>query len=218
MILAAAPLALRLRLETRDLHHAAEHSGAMGALLRGELALPAYKAMLRNLLAIYQPLEAALDRHASHPGVAPMRVPALYRSKALSADLAALDPPGAGDMSNPEALEPAARDYALRLAGVAPGAAPMLVAHAYVRYLGDLHGGQTLSTLVGRAYGGQAAVGFYDFGDAEQLAAHRADFRASLAALPSTPEGDDLIVAEARWAFEQHILLFEQLMAHQGAG
>jgi heme oxygenase len=217
MNLPAAPLALRLRLETRDLHRAAEHSGAMGALLSGELAWPAYKAMLRNLLPIYLALEAALDRHASHPGVAPMRVPALYRSAALRADLAALGPPGAGDPSDPEALEPAAHDYAQRLAKLAPSDAPKLAAHAYVRYLGDLHGGQTLATLVGRAYGGQVALGFYDFGGAEQLAAHRADFRARLAALPSTPEGDDLIVAEARWAFEQHIRLFEQLMAHQGA-
>jgi len=211
---AAVPLPLRLRLETRELHAAAERSGAMGALLRGELALPAYRALLRNLLAIYIALEVALDTRHADPRVAPMRMPALYRAPALSNDLASI---AEVEREAKESLLPAAADYADRLAQMALQGSPALVAHAYVRYLGDLNGGQTLKRLVARSYGAEAATAFYEFGSSEQVAAHVDALRAALAAVPSTPAEDELIVAEARWAFEQHIRLFEQLMAHDGA-
>lgn len=48
-----------------------------------------------------------------------------------------------------------------------PGPAGLL-AHAYVRYLGDLSGGQFLRRRIAKAYGldeeGEAGVEFYDFG------------------------------------------------------
>ena len=55
------------------------------------------------------------------------------------------------------------------------------------------------------------------FGDAAAVQAQRLVFREALAAVPATPAEADLIVAEARWAFEQHQRLFEQLMAHPEA-
>ncbi len=185
----------------------------MGALLRGELALPRYRALLRNLLAIYIALEVALDSRQADPRVAPLRMPALYRAAALSGDITALRAPDSPMAPEDEPLEPAAADYVQRLARMAQQGSPALAAHAYVRYLGDLNGGQTLKVLVARAYGPATATGFYDFGGTEQVAAHQAAFRACLAGLPSTPAEADLIVAEARWAFEQHIRLFEQLMS-----
>jgi hypothetical protein len=46
-----------------------------------------------------------------------------------------------------------------------PGQAPLLLAHAYVRYLGDLSGGQIIGGRIKRAYGlkGQEGTAFYDF-------------------------------------------------------
>lgn len=45
------------------------------------------------------------------------------------------------------------------------GGAPLLLAHAYVRYLGDLSGGQIIGGRIRRAYGlkGKAGTAFYDF-------------------------------------------------------
>jgi hypothetical protein len=47
----------------------------------------------------------------------------------------------------------------------APGQAPLLLAHAYVRYLGDLSGGQIIGGRIKRAYGlkGKEGIAFYDF-------------------------------------------------------
>jgi heme oxygenase len=207
----AALLAERLRLETRDLHAAAERSGVMGALLRGQLALPGYRAMLCNLLAIYLALEMALEARRADPLLAPLRLRELYRAQSLAHDLAALAALGA-PAGEEAGVEPAALDYSQRLAGLAATASPALVAHAYVRYLGDLYGGQTLGRVVARAYRlGPEATRFYAFGGEAQVLSRQQAFRAALAALPATPAEADLIVAEARWGFEQHCRLFEQL-------
>jgi hypothetical protein len=46
-----------------------------------------------------------------------------------------------------------------------PGQAPLLLAHAYVRYLGDLSGGQIIGGRIKRAYGlkDKEGIAFYDF-------------------------------------------------------
>ncbi len=181
----------------------------MGALLRGQLALGSYRALLCNLLALYVALEVALEARQADPHVAPLHMPELYRAPALASDLMALGAPAAAAEGQ---VEEAARAYAKRLAQLAHSGSPRLVAHAYVRYLGDLYGGQTLARIVTRAYGlGPDATRFYAFGSDAQVQASRSAFRAALAAVPATPAEADLIVAEARWAFEQHCRLFEQL-------
>ena len=58
-------LATRLREETQSLHRVAERSGVMRDLLHGRLDQRDYCLMLRNLHAIYETLESALDRHAA---------------------------------------------------------------------------------------------------------------------------------------------------------
>ena len=187
----------------------------MAVLLAGRLARPAYCAMLRNLHALYAALEAALRARQTDPAVAPLQAAALQREAALAADLAALHGPGwASDLP----LQPATTAYVQRLQNLAQTASPALVAHAYVRYLGDLHGGQILKRLVARSLGlhedaGGRLVGtqFYEFGGEGQVRALRQQLRHALAVLPVSTAEQDLILAEARWAFVQHQHLFEEL-------
>ena len=59
-------------------------------------------------------------------------------------------------------------EYTSRLRALASARDPApLLAHAYVRYLGDLSGGQVIRRRVARAYGleddGGAGVSFYEF-------------------------------------------------------
>lgn len=205
-------LAERLRLETRDLHAEAERSGVMADLLRGRLARASYCALLRNLHAIYAALEAALGAHRSDAMLGAVQSPALCREAALAADLDALHGPAWRDEI---AVAPAAAAYVERLQALAAAPAPQLVAHAYVRYLGDLHGGQVLKRRVAGQLGlpgdGGDGVRFYEFGDETQVQTLIARFRAALGAMQPGSAAVDFIVAEARWAFEQHKRLFEQL-------
>ena len=203
-------LADRLRAETRELHAAAERAGVMRELLAGHLPLAGYVALLCSLQVIYTALERALDDRRSDPRIAPLRRPALYRSAALTADIAALQ--GA---DRAQALQPAAPAvaYGERIDRLAAAGSPALAAHAYVRYLGDLHGGQILATLVRRSFalGGAAGTAFYRFGDEVAVRSHRHALRQALATLPLTAAETDTVVVEARWAFEQHVRLFDAL-------
>jgi heme oxygenase len=205
-------LAERLRAETRELHAVTERAGIMPALLRGQLDRHSYCLLLRNLHAIYAALEPALARHAAHPQLGPVVFPALFRQAALADDLTALyGSAWADDL----ALQPAAQRYVQRLHAIEVAAPALLAAHAYVRSLGDLSGGQLLRRIVAESLGlsrdGSAGTRFYDFGPAADVARHLAAFRAGLNALPVDADQADAIVAEAKAAFERHAQLFVQL-------
>ncbi len=203
-------LAERLKTETRALHTAAERSTFMRTLLSGRIDRPAYCALLRNLHALYAALEPALERHATHPAIAPVCLPGLWRTDALQRDLATLHGPHwAGSI----ALQPAASRYVDRLRELDASRPALLLAHAYVRYLGDLSGGQLLRGIVAKspALAGETAIAFYDFGDAIATRELTRALRAGLAAVPANESLADALVGEAGLAFEEHRQLFEQL-------
>lgn len=203
------PLSLRLRDATLARHTEAERAGCMPALLRGTLPQAAYVALLRQLRAIYAALEAALQRHAVHPCIAPLPLATLWRHAGLVRDLEVLAPHDAVEPS----LLPATLAYVERLRRLDAEAPALLAAHAYVRYLGDLSGGQALARIVARAYGLAAGAGtrFYDFGPAPGPLARA--LRAALDALPLDAAGAQAVVDEAEAAFARHVALFGELAA-----
>lgn len=196
----------RLKAETRALHTSVERSVLMRALLGSGFDRAAYVALLRALHTIYAALEEALARQAGHPAIAPLRLPGLDRAGALAADLDALHGPGWADTlpSVPEASI-----YARHLAHLAHAQPERLVAHAYVRYLGDLNGGRVLQRRVAGALQRPDATSFYDFGGEDGAARLARDVRAALAGL--APAHADAVVDEARRAFEMHQRLFDEI-------
>ncbi len=209
----ALNLAARLKLDTRELHTQAERSGLMAGLLRGRISRPAYCALLRNLQAIYAALEAGLD---AGPEQAGLWGPQLRRLPAIEQDLALLHP---GDWRGELAVEAATVAYVQRLHALSASQPVLLLAHAYLRYLGDLHGGQMLARIVQRLFALEGALGaeqgcaFYAFGDTAQVEQLKRDFRTGLDGLAAqlSPAQQDALVAEACDAFRLHQQLFEQL-------
>jgi len=209
---AAASPALEesLREGTRELHRAVERGALMRALVRGELPSGLYLALLRNLHALYAALETQLRRHATHPDVAAVVFPALFRSQALQADMDSLSSLVQGD----PALCEATVEYVARLVELADAQPALLAAHAYVRYMGDLNGGQILKRVLTRSACLPQGTGtaFYEFGAEAAIVRHTSAFRSGLAALPCDAARVRALVDEARWSFRQHILVFEQLL------
>ena len=205
-----ASLAERLRDETRNLHSELERGIFMHALLRGQLSRATYCMLLRNLQAIYAALELALVSHATNPQVAPVFSPALFRSAALHHDLDALHGPR---WERALAIQPASRLYVGRLQQVHRTCPVLLVTHAYVRYLGDLSGGQLIKRKVSDSLQLAPGVGtaFYDFGDPDQTRSLTRAFRAGLDNITCDEAQLALIVVEAQRAFELHRSLFQQL-------
>ena len=206
----ASDLGARLRTETHALHVAAERSPFMQALLRAQLPRTAYCLMLRNLHPIYTALESALLAHETHPMVAPVCNPALHRAHALACDLETLHGP---DWASSLPLVAASQRYSKRLDQLRHDNPHTLTAHAYVRFLGDLSGGQLLKRIVrdGLHLEANAGTDFYDFGEPAQAAMLARAFRDGLLRIPASIVHVDAIVAEARYAYERHLDLFDQL-------
>ncbi len=181
----------------------------MDALLRGHLDRHSYCLLLRSLHAIYAALEPALREHASNRLIAPLQADELFRQASLENDLGTLY---GGDWAASLPLARTAVDYTHRLTTGGAAQPALLLAHAYVRYLGDLSGGQVLQGIVkaSLALEGDRGTRFYRFdgSDARSLAAR---FRCALDTPVLTGEEMDAIVEEARWAFSAHTRLFEEL-------
>lgn len=199
-------LSTRLRDATHDAHRRAERAGAMPALLAGRLPVERYGALLRELRAIYAALEAALASDAARgAGVDLLAAhPSLARVAALDADLARLAP----RLPPAVPLSPEAAAYVERLRTLAATEPRRLAAHAYVRYLGDLSGGQILRRVVAKAYADPEATAFHAFGTEADARALAGDVRAWLDALPLDAAGREALVDEAVDAFARHERLF----------
>jgi len=192
-------LAARLRAATAAQHREVERSDAIARLLRGTLDRHDYCRLLRNLHPIYAALEPRLQAALTLPEG--LRDPRLARLAALEADLETLHGPGWAALP----VTDAARAYQAHLQALE---APLLSGHAYVRYLGDLAGGQLLGRIVEQAYG--AGVAFHRFPEpgATVLAGR---FRAALDALDEQDATIRAVIDEACAGFARHAALFAAL-------
>lgn len=201
---ASGGLAEALLAATQRLHVEAERTGFVGELLRGRGSRGGYALLLRNLLPAYRALEGGLERHRGPSGAGRLARPELYRSRAAEADLAALL--GAGWAAAPPL--PAGVRYAEAVAAAASDDGARLIAHAYVRYLGDLSGGQILKRLLQRSFGLElAALSFYDFPEIADPGACKESLRAAIDAAGREIAEPEKVVEEARLAFRCNIEL-----------
>ncbi|KAG6829510.1 hypothetical protein H0H92_004312 [Tricholoma furcatifolium] len=156
------PLATLLREGTRKAHETVENSPGALALLSGRLPKQEYIRYLMMLWHVYDAFEQALETHAAHPTLEPTYNPTLLaRGPPLAADIAfLLDIPESTWKNHPMHLAllkdtpPALTAYVRRIGelSASPDPSPLL-AHSYVRYLGDLSGGQIIRRTIGKAYG-----------------------------------------------------------------
>jgi heme oxygenase len=195
---------MRLRSATGALHARAERSGFVADMLHGRAGRAGYALLLRNLLPVYRAIEDGLEKPRDSSLLRPFARTELYRAARIEADLAALcGPILPADLP---LLLPAGARYATRAARAAEGDGLLLIAHAYVRTLGDLSGGRMLGKLLKRTLALPAdALNFYDFPDVPDIAVAKAAWRAALDAV-AMPAG---LLHEARVAFRLNIALSE---------
>jgi len=203
----------RLREETSEAHASAERTAVMRRAMRGEIDHDSYVALLRALLVIYDELEEGLERHAAHPALGALMnldMASLRRRDRLLSDIYELS---GGSLRSNVSVARAAMPYAKRLRELTESNPALLAAHAYVRYMGDLSGGQMLRAGVIKGLGlrGPFGLSFFDFPEITDAVAFKNAFRAALDELATSDDLANAIVEEARLGFEMHELLFEQL-------
>lgn len=211
--------ATELRTHTAGVHGEAESEGFVARLLAGELDAEAFAALIAQQLVIYRALEQALVAHHDDPALGPFLDPALSRVGALELDMAFHFGPdweqrlAAGEI----VVEPGTAAYADQIAERGAGSREFLLAHHYVRYLGDLSGGQIIHRLVQRHYGVPAeGLSFYRFDGIEKPKPYKDAYRARLDAVPLTRTEKDLVLDEAVVAFRLNQQVFADLGARRG--
>ncbi len=212
---AAMRLADQLKDATGDVHRQAERGGAVALLLRGALTVQAYARFLANLRPAYQALEAGLLQWREHPALRAVVRPELFRAAVLQADLVAL---AGEDWADEVPLLPSGRAYQARIEAVRRDDPVLLLAHAYVRYLGDLNGGQVLARRLASSLGlGPAALGFYRFDAIGPMEAFRQEYRRGFDQAALTPAQIQAVLAEARRGFMLNLAISQAVVA-EGVG
>ncbi|KAH7337081.1 hypothetical protein B0J17DRAFT_574152 [Rhizoctonia solani] len=168
-----------LRTSTKRAHDTVHHSELAGKLLRGELPKDEYIYFMMLLWRVYNTIEEGLETHSTNLVLAPTYRPALLgRASRLSADIAYLLDTAEDEWqltplyrSLVSAPPKGLRDYVAHLEGLTVSKDSTdnarLLAHSYVRYLGDLSGGQTIRNRMAKVYDlpdTGAGASFYDFG------------------------------------------------------
>lgn len=200
-----ALLAARLREGTRSLHRQAERSGAVRALIEGVLPKAGYALLLRNLHPVYCALEGAAEGLPKNSPVVRFVPSVLHRRQAIVRDLAAIL---GTDWADRLAVLPEAVSYADRVTEAARGTGLPLIAHAYVRYLGDLSGGQLIRGRLQSSLAlSPAELSAVEFPGIRDVHLFRSEFRAALDALRVTPAEAEDIVQEAQDSFRLNIAL-----------
>ncbi|TCD70306.1 hypothetical protein EIP91_003935 [Steccherinum ochraceum] len=168
-----APIATLLRTSLTDAHDRASTSDGAGWLTRGELDREEYIRYSMMLYHVYNTFERAIEQHATHPVLQPTYNPSLFaRASSLAADIAhLLQVPVSSWQSHPAHVELLANppqvltDYVSRIQFVATSDPQRLLAHSYVRYLGDLSGGQFIKRALKKSFDLEDGdgVSFYEF-------------------------------------------------------
>lgn len=196
-------LASCLREGTQQSHTLAENTAFMKCFLKGIVEREPFRQLWANLYFVYSALEEEMRRHVHHSVVGPMYFPLLERVSQLEKDLAFYY----GDNWRREiSPSPEGIHYVERIREVSNQNPSLLIAHAYVRYMGDLSGGQGLKAIIRSALELPEGVGtaFYEFIDIPTVEARRAfkeKYRNALNSLPIENSLARQIVDEANLAF-----------------
>jgi heme oxygenase (biliverdin-producing, ferredoxin) len=198
-----------LRDRTAEIHRRAERSGIIADIARRGVSREGLALFLRNLLPVYQALEGALEGCRPPDMLAGLRRPQLWRACALARDVEAL---AGAPWRERLPLTDASVRYAARIAEAARVNRQLLISHAYVRYMGDLSGGQILKRVLAEQLG-PTQLGFYEFADIGDVGAFKTEYRAAIdKAMRATPD-PEAVLSEAVAAFELNISLSDEVRA-----
>lgn len=213
------PLSVRLEEGTAATRREAEQTPFLRSLLRAPWGTSVYGQLVRGrhyvtylqcLLEVYEALEAAMESLCGHPVVGGFRVPELWRSRAIGADLRCFLGESWREVPRPVHLPALHVERIRQLQLVAPH---LLVAHAYARYARDIQAGPVLASQVARTFELSEGEGtaFFQAVKAESLELLRHRVNGSLDRLPLSEGMEPEVVQEARLAFRLDTLLCDAL-------
>lgn len=206
------PLSKKLYEETQSLHAQTENMDFIVALRNQKLTQAQYIRYLADLKTVYESLERGMRANVDNPVIHIMYDEKLNRTLALEQDLKSF---GASDTKPSQA----AIDYANHLLQLSKHSPVLLLAHAYVRYLGDLSGGRMLKKLVEQIFPGNHTA-FYNFdqllgpqASGAQFVEYKNSWKERLDGLELTENDKFALINEAKKSFELTGKIFSKCFA-----
>lgn len=209
-----------LKSHTAAAHAAAEESSFVAELMGGSLDTAALVSLLDQSLIIYRAMETALAAHTDHPQLGAFIDPKLARVAALEADMAYHHGENWQAQLADGTIEimPATAAYAAALTAMGAESIEFLLAHHYVRYMGDLSGGLIISRLVQRHYGiAEKGLNFYAFEAITKPKPYKDAYRELLDTTDFSRTQKDAILNFAAESFELNRAVFVDLAAARTA-
>ena len=207
-------LSEELKNHTAVAHSQAEEASFVKELMAGNLDQGEVGNLLAQSLVIYRAMESALAQFTGHPQLGPFIDPRLDRVSALEQDMDFHFGPDWEDQLADGRIHitPATKTYAAKFGSQVEDAAEFLLAHHYVRYLGDLSGGQIIQRLVQRHYGTpDAGLNFYAFPLIEKAKVYKDQYRERLDTTDFSRAQKDRTLAFAAESFELNRNVFLDL-------
>jgi heme oxygenase len=203
-----------LRAATLDVHLATEQNAFIVELMAGRRSAVDLARLTGQLRSVYAALETTVVPHRADPLFGRLFDPRLDRLSTIDHDLTELAGSAAAALVAPL---PETLAYVDRIRDIADEP-ERLVAHHYVRYLGDLSGGQIIAMLMRRHYRlPDEALTFYAFVGLPSKGGFKTTYRRTLDELFRNPKAYAVVVEESRTAYEANRRVFEALGAPSGA-
>ena len=203
----------QLKTGTREVHAVADKL-FIANFTEDTMDRATYRHFLSQLYFLYVAMEEELRGSAEHPMVGPVHFPdELERKAAIEQDLEFYyGPAWRGAIS----CLPSMTRYVERVREVGRGDHPeLLIAHAYVRYLGDVSGGQIIKRIVGRLLSlpaDGAGIAFFEFGHMESIPKFKDFYNARMNSLEISDETKESLVEEAKTSFQMTVDVFQDVV------
>lgn len=206
---AASAFSADIRAASVSAHSHAQSSAFVRDLLAGKADLAAYARLVAQHYFVYRDLEQAGDVMTTDPVAGAFISPDLRRTPELEADLEHLLGSGWANMIVATNETAAYCDRIKEVCDRWPGG---FVAHHYVRYMGDLSGGQHIGEIVRRTYNlNGSGARFYTFDRITDPTAFKDKYRARLDAAPWDANEREQIIDEILRAYELNTRLLQGL-------
>lgn len=195
------PFSKRLYEETKSAHEQVESMDFVVSLRNQKLSQTDYVQYLTDLILVYSALEECLRTNLGITAIQTLYDDRLCRTKKLEKDIQSFQE---------EKLIPskAAQDYAKHLKELSTQSPLLLLAHSYVRYLGDLSGGRMMKKFVEQLFPGEHTH-FYNFDEAlgenaigTKFVEYKNGWKQKLDSLSLTDEEKRDLIEEAKKGFE----------------
>jgi heme oxygenase (biliverdin-producing, ferredoxin) len=203
-------LSLKLREGTSQNHSQAESARFIRCFMKGVFERESYSKLLEAFYFIYSALENELEKHKSDSILSNIYFPALYRKESIEKDLSFFKCKSWKDKLSESR---ATQNYVNRIKEVSQDKSYLLVAHSYVRYLGDLSGGQILKKIAAKAMdiGEKGGLDFYEFPELKSPNEFKKSYREALDKLPISSIQEDEVLEEAKSVFNMNQSIFLEL-------